>query len=1047
MSVFFHAAFDAGRLWLWGETARDSAVPLPPPRGRKPRQPRALSSPFDIGAEALDEIAGLMDLAADVNRATLWLPSTAERPVASSPLVEEPPEQPGDVTLRAWETTVLGLETDDIVKLLTECPPDRTFAPGLFAAADLVYWTMALRFAGAIVARGAVLPDLVMNADDSAFARWRPAFLGRDAQALARLAHAMPDAARSVGTIAAAPDTGPAAVLAEFVALMADGLIRREPEALPKPSRATLDDRWLAALTGGDAALKADGYEIREFAQRIGQWRRPVAVTAGSPVRLCFRLEEPLVLTDSGDGKDSGQEDDEDGENARAVVNPTGPWMVRFLLQPHDDPSLLVPAADLCDGGGSELARLTGGKADLKEFLLLSFAQASRLCPPVEASLKRGIPEGFETDATGAVDFLTKYAAGLEQAGFGVLLPSWWTAKGTKTRISARAKVRASKMQGGSGLSLDELVKFDWEVALGDQTLSGQDLMALARLKTPLVRVRGQWVLLDAAEIKEAAARLKRRGEQATVRDLVRMALGGGGDSDIEGIAAEGWIDELLGRLTGREPIDDLPPPKGLEAILRPYQGRGYSWLSFLRRWELGACLADDMGLGKTIQTLALIQHDRETASSKPTVLLVCPTSVVGNWQREAARFTPRLKVMIHHGAARTKTATELSRECRRHDLVVTSYSLLQRDAEALKSVPWTGVVLDEAQNIKNPETRQAKAARAMKSGYRVALTGTPVENNVGDLWSLMEFLNPGFLGTQTAFKRNFFVPIQTRRDGDAINRLKSLTGPFVLRRLKTDKSIIDDLPEKLEMKVFCTLTKEQASLYAAVVEEQLNALEQADGIQRRGMVLATLAKLKQICNHPAQFLGDNTAIDGRSGKLARLTEMLEEVLAVGEKALVFTQFTEMGDMIQRHLQENFGREVIFLHGGVPKAKRDRMVERFQNDGADGADGPPIFLLSLKAGGTGLTLTAANHVFHYDRWWNTAVENQATDRAFRIGQTKQVQVHKFICAGTLEDKIDEMIEAKKSVAEAIVGAGEDWLTELNTSQLRDLLSLSREAVG
>jgi SNF2 family DNA or RNA helicase len=1043
MSVFFHAAFDAGRLWLWGETARATAVPLPPPRGRKPRQPRALSNPFDIGAEALDEISGLMDLAADVDRATLWLPSTAEGPFASSPLVEEPPEQPGDVTLRAWETTALGLEADDIVKLLTECPPDRTFAPGLFAAADLVYWTMALRFAGAIVARGAVLPDLVLDTDGRAFARWRPAFLGRDAQALARLAHAMPDAARSVGTVAAAPDTGPAAVLAEFVALMADGLIRREPDALPKPSRATLDDRWLAALTGDDASLKADAPEIREFAQRIGQWRRPVAVTAGSPVRLCFRLEEPLILNDPGDG----EEDDEDGENATAVVNPAGPWMVRFLLQPHGDPSLLVPASDLWNGGGSELARLTGGKADLREFLLLSFAQAGRLCPPVEASLKRGIPEGFETDATGAVDFLTKYAAGLEQAGFGVLLPSWWTAKGTRTRISARAKVRASKMQGGSGLTLDELVKFDWEVALGDQTLSAQDLMALARLKTPLVRVRGQWVLLDAAEIKEAAARLKRRGEQATVRDLVRMALGGGDDSDIKGIAAEGWIDELLSRLTGKHPIEDLPPPKGLDATLRPYQGRGYSWLSFLRRWELGACLADDMGLGKTIQTLALIQHDRETASSRPTVLLVCPTSVVGNWQREAARFTPKLKVMIHHGAARTKTATELRRECRRHDLVVTSYSLLQRDAEALKSVPWTGVVLDEAQNIKNPETRQAKAARAMKSGYRVALTGTPVENNVGDLWSLMEFLNPGFLGTQTAFKRNFFVPIQTRRDEDAITRLKSLTGPFVLRRLKTDKSIIDDLPEKLEMKVFCTLTKEQASLYAAVVEEQLNELEQADGIQRRGMVLATLAKLKQVCNHPAQFLGDNTAIEGRSGKLARLTEMLEEVLAVGEKALVFTQFTEMGDMIQRHLQENFGREVIFLHGGVPKAKRDRMVERFQNGGPDGEGGPPIFLLSLKAGGTGLTLTAANHVFHYDRWWNPAVENQATDRAFRIGQTKQVQVHKFICAGTLEDKIDEMIEAKKSVAEAIVGAGEDWLTEMNTSQLRDLLSLSREAVG
>jgi hypothetical protein len=307
MSVFFHAAFDAGRLWLWGETARSSAVPLPPPRGRKPRQPRALSNPFDIGAEALDEIAGLMDLAADVDHATLWLPSMAEGPVASSPLIEEPPDRTGEVAFRAWETTALGLEADDIIKLLTNCPPDRTFAPGLFAAADLAYWTMALRFAGAIVARGAVLPDLVRAADGMAFARWRPAFLGRDAQALARLAHAMPDAARTKGTVDGPPDTGPAAVLTEFVALMADGLIRLEPEALPKPSKATLDDRWLAALTGDDASLKADDRELFEFGKRIEQWRRPVAVTAGSPVRLCFRLEEPLTIVDLGD------DDGEDG--------------------------------------------------------------------------------------------------------------------------------------------------------------------------------------------------------------------------------------------------------------------------------------------------------------------------------------------------------------------------------------------------------------------------------------------------------------------------------------------------------------------------------------------------------------------------------------------------------------------------------------------------------------------------------------------------------------------------------------------------------------
>ena len=403
---------------------------------------------------------------------------------------------------------------------------------------------------------------------------------------------------------------------------------------------------------------------------------------------------------------------------------------------------------------------------------------------------------------------------------------------------------------------------------------------------------------------------------------------------------------------------------------------------------------------------------------------------------------------MVHHGAGRAKSAA-LRRACLRHDLVLTSYALLQRDAEALQAVPWSGVVLDEAQNIKNPETKQAGAARALPAGWRVALTGTPVENTVGDLWSIMEFLNPGFLGSRAAFKRRFFTPIQTRRDPAATAKLKALTGPFVLRRLKTDRSIITDLPDKLEMKEYCPLTREQASLYQAVVEEAMRALDGAEGIQRKGLVLATLSKLKQVCNHPAQFLGDGSAVAGRSGKLTRLTEMLEEVLAVGERALVFSQFTEMGTLIKAHLEDSFGREVLFLHGGVPKAKRDRMVARFPDGPDGGPDGgdAPIFLLSLKAGGTGLNLTAASHVFHFDRWWNPAVETQATDRAYRIGQTRQVQVHKFLCAGTLEERIDEMIEAKQAVAEAIVGTGEEWLTALSTAQLRELLSLRPDAVA
>ncbi|MBV9442098.1 MAG: DEAD/DEAH box helicase, partial [Acidobacteriaceae bacterium] len=545
-------------------------------------------------------------------------------------------------------------------------------------------------------------------------------------------------------------------------------------------------------------------------------------------------------------------------------------------------------------------------------------------------------------------------------------------------------------------------------------------------------------------EIQAALDFWKKGTGQITAREAVRIALGAAtlpGSVEFAGVSAEGWIGDLIHRLEGHTPFEETPVPEGLHAKLRPYQVRGYSWLAFVREWGLGACLADDMGLGKTIQTLALIQRDRRAGARRP-VLLVCPTSVVGNWQKETARFTPELSVMVHHGVTRSR-GDEFVKQASAHAMVVSSYSLLHRDFEHLKHVPWAGIVLDEAQNIKNPETKQAAAARSLNADYRIALTGTPVENNVGDLWSMMEFLNPGLLGNRAEFKRNFFMPIQSGRDPEAAVRLKKLTGPFVLRRLKTDKSIIDDLPEKQEMKVLCTLTKEQASLYAAVVKDSMDAIKSAEGIKRKGVVLATITRLKQVCNHPAQLLRDNSPLESRSGKLNRLSEMVEEAMSVGDRVLIFSQFAEMGSMLQQHLQETFGRETLFLHGGVPKKQRDQMVERFQEE----KDGPPLFILSLKAGGTGLNLTRANHVFHFDRWWNPAVENQATDRAFRLGQTKHVQVHKFVCAGTFEEKIDQMIEQKKEIAANVVGTGEGWLTELSTSQLKDLFALQRAAVA
>ncbi|MCG3162682.1 MAG: RNA polymerase-associated protein RapA [Acidobacteria bacterium] len=1029
--IIIHAGFLDYQLWLWGEAPAETSPEAPARRGRKtsakskPKNQNRL--PFDAGDErllaALNEVvSGLKMNKSDVETATVWLPTADGQPVASSSLIAEPPSSKSKAEIAPWAVAAIPLSTAEAVDLLCRCVDRETLAQGVIVGHDLAFWASAMRLSGAMVAREQFLPA-IEAIEDFYRARWEPVFAGADAQRAQRLAKTMPQVCRALtSSDAGAPPDAPAlSALESFIGEVVDYLVRSASTPKKVSSIESAHDQWLGALRSLDGVIDSSSSEMAKLADQTREWRRPIMVSADAPFRLCFRLEEPDKSPD---------------------------WRVRYLLQASDDPSLLVPVADAWKAKGRVATALKRGKFDPREYLLSTLGQAAGLSPHIERSLKTAAPGGYDLDAIGAHDFLTEKAWMLEQAGYGVMLPAWWTRKGTKLRLSMRANVKSPKLQGSSGLSLDQIVQFDWQVALGGELLSLEELQALAKLKSPLVQVRGQWVELNADEIQAALDFWKKKAsDKATMRDVVQMALGRAktpGGLAFDGVTADGWIGEFLGKLEGRSAFEELPVPEEFHGELRPYQTRGYSWLGFLKQWGLGACLADDMGLGKTVQALALIEREWHANGKRPT-LLVCPTSVIGNWQKEAARFTPDLPVMIHHGIARAKGAA-FKKDAEKHAIVVSSYPLLQRDYGAFENVNWSGVILDEAQNIKNPETKQARAARALKSDYRVALTGTPVENNVGDLWAIMEFLNPGFLGTQGEFKKTFFIPIQAQRDADASARLKRLTGPFILRRLKTDKTIIADLPEKNEMKVFCTLTKEQASLYAAVAEDAVKTIKDSEGIQRKGVVLATLSKLKQVCNHPAQFLGDNSAIPGRSGKLARLTEMLEEALAAGDRALVFSQFAEMGGIIQKHLQETFGHEVLFLHGATPKKQRDRMVERFQSSNGDG-NGPRVFVLSLKAGGTGLNLTAANHVFHFDRWWNPAVENQATDRAFRIGQKRNVQVHKFICAGTLEDKIDEMIESKQAIAASIVGAGENWLTELSTDQLRDLFTLRQDAVS
>ena len=449
------------------------------------------------------------------------------------------------------------------------------------------------------------------------------------------------------------------------------------------------------------------------------------------------------------------------------------------------------------------------------------------------------------------------------------------------------------------------------------------------------------------------------------------------------------------------------------------------------------------MGLGKTVQVIARLLNERAGSDPVAPTLLIAPTSVLANWRKEIERFAPRLRTLVHQGPQRLKDEQAFQAACQEQDVVITSYTLVRMDEKLLRGVPWLRVVLDEAQNIKNPKSAQTRAILKLKAPHRVALTGTPVENRLRDLWSIFNFLNPGYLGKEAQFRKGFELPIQKENDVTRSTTLKKLVEPFILRRLKTDKRIIDDLPDKIEQKMYCSLTPEQASLYAAVVEDVSTQIDEKEGMERRGLILATLMRLKQICNHPAQFLQDGSAfLPARSHKLERLAEMVEEVIESGDSLLIFTQFTEIGSNLERYIRQTLHYNTYYLHGGTSASRREQMVTEFQDPETE----PSVFILSLRAGGVGLNLTKASHVFHFDRWWNPAVEDQATDRAFRIGQRKSVFVHKFVATGTVEERIDALIEDKKRLSSAIVGADESWLTELDNETFKNLIALQQSAI-
>ena len=872
---------------------------------------------------------------------------------------------------------------------------------------SLAAWAVAARMGANLVARGRLLPASSPDGWDA----WRAGPLDPDDdRRLATLVEHFPPRAHALPV----PGSRPLQI--------------RDPRTLIKACWDAIADT-LARSPAASRVITSPAFGAREpvDVSALRDWLAAADRGLEDGARPGLRLELPIGALETGDGEPDTEPEAPDhvaeDEPARLVLQ----------LRSHIDPSLVVDAADLWDASGVVLARL-GEQAEVD--LLLALRRGAQVWPPLRRALDDARPSAIDLDMADVETLLGPAAADLAGAGFEVL----WPATLTRGALSLRAVVATESPASvvGAGLDLDQICEFHWEALLDGTALTPAELDALVEAKRPLVHLRGRWIAAD----PELLARLRRGPRRVRGGDALAAALGGMIDVDGEQVAVrvEGPLASLAERLRDLDSQRELAEPEGLEGTLRPYQRRGLAWLAEMCALGLGGCLADDMGLGKTIQLIALHLHrhvegaaigaDAGDANQRPT-LVVCPTSLLGNWQRELRRFAPGVPVRRYHGGERHLDGVAPN------EVVLVTYGVVRRDREVLAGIEWGLVAADEAQHVKNPFARTARELRAIPATARLALTGTPVENRLSDLWALLDWTTPGLLGPLETFRRNVAIPVERNRDPDATERLARLVRPFLLRRRKTDPGIAPELPPKTESDVLVPLTAEQMTLYEAVVREALREIEDAQGIARRGLVLKLLTALKQVTNHPAQYLGQRGPLDGRSGKLAALDELLDVIVDEGDSALVFTQYVQMARLLDAHLAAR-GIGALFLHGGTTARRRDEMVARFQEGST------PVFLLSLKAGGTGLNLTRATHVVHYDRWWNPAVEDQATDRAYRIGQDRPVQVHRLVTEGTVEDRVAQLLARKRELADAVVGSGEGWITELSDDDLTELVSLRRD---